>query len=104
MPTDKLEHGRAKSRLIMELRYSPLVKVFDNRGSILDLLNRGFSAKMPHWQAENVAVRLFNNPESPTQLLFVDHMRSVLIYEDPGSLTEFYDDGKKFIKLLLQEL
>lgn len=86
----------------MELRYDPYVKAFDRRGMLLEALNSEFSKKMKHWRTDGVAVILQNDNNTPTKQIFVDHQRSALIYEDPGSMQEFNDDGNKLIKILMQ--
>lgn len=100
MSKDKLSGCRAKSRCIVELRYVPLVQAFDKRGALLETLNAAFKDKMPHWRAENVAIRILNDPDATTREIAVDHKRYLLAYEDPGTVQEFLDDGKRVIQLV----
>mgnify|MGYP000530731328 CR=1 FL=1 len=46
MSRDILSGIREKSRLIMELRYAPLIEAFDKRGVLLRAADNAFKAKM----------------------------------------------------------
>ncbi|MHB1001981.1 MAG: hypothetical protein ACYC27_22295 [Armatimonadota bacterium] len=100
MLKDKLAKSRAKSRLIMELRYPPLVQAFDRRGSLLEALSDTFATKMDQWRTENVTVTLLNDYNSPTRQATLDHRHCLFIYEDPATTQEFFDDAKRFINLI----
>jgi hypothetical protein len=101
MPTDRLSSSRTKTRWITELRHPGLIKAFDRRGQLLENLYGVFKQKMQHWRVENVTVTLLNDFNNPTRQLLVDHKRSAIIYEDPGSVQEFVDDSKHFLQHLL---
>lgn len=100
MAKDKLVRHRAKSRLILELRYPPLLQAFDKRGALLEALSNQFKHKMDDWHTDNVTVNLFDDRTAPRHQISVDHRHCVLAYEDPGTIQEFYDDGKRLIQLL----
>lgn len=98
MAKDEYGKYRSKSRFILEMRYEPLLQAFDRRGKLLETLHPIFKKKMEHWRSENVAVHLADDFKSPSKQITVDHLRSLIIYEDPGSLEEFYNDAEKLIK------
>lgn len=100
MAKDKFGKNRSKSRFILEIRYEPLLQAFDRRGKLLETLHPIFKKKMEHWRTENVAVHLADDFKSPSKQITVDHLRSLIIYEDPGSLEEFANDADKFIRKL----
>jgi len=97
MPTDTLGSLREKARYILEIRYPPLVQAFDRRGKVLEVLFPRFRQKLEHWRTENVEVTIANNLESPSRAISVGHLRSSIIYEDPGTRQEFLDDSRAFI-------
>ena len=47
-----IEKYRIKARLILEIRYSPLVQAFDRRGKILEIIHPKFQKKMQHWKTQ----------------------------------------------------
>jgi len=100
MAKDEFGKHRSKSRFILEIRYDPLIQAFDRRGILLETLLHSFKNKMEHWRTENVAVHLADDFNSPSKQITVDHLRSLIIYEDPGSLEEFLDDSERFIKVV----
>ena len=97
---DGFSKERCKSRYIIELRYEPLVQMFDRRGKLLEILHPEFQKKAKRWKTENAHVMISNELEGGTIQLAVGHMSCSISYEDPGSLGEFVDDSRKFIKLL----
>ena len=98
MAKDELGKYRSKSRFVLEVRYEPLLQAFDRRGVLLETLHPIFKKKMGHWRSENVAVHLADDFKSPSKQITVDHLRSIIVYEDPGSLEEFHNDADKFLK------
>lgn len=102
MAKDEYRKFRKKSRFILEVRYEPLLQAFDSRGRLLETLHPIFKKKMEHWRIENVAVHLADDFKEPSKQISVDHLRSLIIYEDPDSLEEFHNDAKRFIKKLYE--
>jgi len=100
MAKDEIGKFRVKSKFILEARYEPLLQAFDRRGKILETLHPLFKKKMEHWRTENVAVHLADDFKSPSKQITVDHLRSLFIYEDPGSLEEFNNDAERFLRKL----
>ena len=97
-----IEQYRKKARLILEIRYSPLVQAFDKRGKILEVIHPKFQKKMQHWRTQNVAVHMADNFDSPAKQISIDHLRTLIIYEDPGTVEEFKNDCRKLIKGLYE--
>jgi hypothetical protein len=100
MAKDEFGKHRSKSRFVLEIRYEPLIQAFDRRGALLEKLLQNFRKKMEHWRTENVAVHLADDFNSPSKQITVDHLRSLIIYEDPGSLEEFLNDSERFIRIV----
>jgi len=89
---------RKKTRLILEIRYQPLVAAFDRRGQILQKIHPKFKDKMENWNVENVQVTMSDSQEKPEKLIQISHMRSLIVYEDPSTIEEFINDSAKFCK------
>ena len=51
---------------------------------------------------QNVAVHMADNFDSPTKQISIDHLRTLIIYEDPDTVEEFKNDCKKLIKGLYE--
>jgi hypothetical protein len=97
---DKQKDNRKRSIYIIELRYPPLVNVFDKRGEILDKIYPNFKSKLEHWRVDNAQVIMSNSLNVTTKQIVVGHLRSSITYEDPNTLQEFIDDSNRFLKEL----
>ena len=93
---------RKKTRLILEIRYEPLVSAFDKRGLILQKIHPKFKEKMEHWNVENVQVTMTDNLEKPSKQIQIGHMRCHMIYEDPATIDEYLNDSTNFLKLFYE--
>lgn len=102
MSKDEIGKYRSKSRFIFELRYDPILGAFDKRGLILETINSLFKKKIGHWKVENIAVHFANDFTTPTKQISIDHLKSLIIYEDPDSLEEFYNDADRLLKALVK--
>lgn len=100
MAKDELSKLRQKKRLVFEVRYDPIIKTFDQRGKILDALFSKFKAKAPLWRVSNVEIQIMDDLNLPLRYFSVDHLTSRIVYEDPGTIQEFYDDTTRFIESL----
>lgn len=100
MARDEFSKLRQKRRLVFEVRYDPILETFDQRGKILDTLFSKFKAKAPLWRVSNVEIQIMDDLTSPSRYFSVDHLTSRIVYEDPGSMQEFYDDTTRFIESL----
>lgn len=90
------------NKYIFEIRYSPLISVFDKRGEILKNIWKPFEAKAKQWQVENVAVHIKDTMDNPSRYIYVSHLRAFIAYETPDTEEEFNNDAKKFLKCLIQ--
>lgn len=102
MSKDEIGKYRTKSRFIFELRYDPVLSAFDKRGQILKTINSLFKKKIAHWKVENIAVHFANDFSIPIKQITIDHLKTLIIYEDPDSLDEFSQDADRLLKALLQ--
>ncbi len=91
---------KTKSRLIMEIRYPALLAAFDRRGKVLEKMRSEFGNKIEHWKSESVAVHFADDFDKPSKQILVDHLRSFIMYEDPGTEGEFKDDVVRMVKVL----
>lgn len=57
---------------------------------------------MKFWRTGYVEVQMADDFDRPLKQASIDHVRSVIVYEDPGSLEEFYNDARHFLELLYQ--
>jgi len=91
---------KTKSRMIMEIRYPALLAAFDRRGKVLEEMRSEFGNKIEHWKSESVAVHFADDFDKPYKQILVDHLRSFIMYEDPGTEGEFKDDAVRMVKVL----
>jgi len=96
---DQIAKSRVKSRHIFEVRYTPLHQIFDSKGKLIEAIEKDFKEKLPHWRLQNVPVQFSDDFDSPKKQIHADHLRTSFLYEDPGSISEFYDDSKKYFKI-----
>lgn len=98
---DVFKDRRKKVRYILELRYPPLVNIFDKRGEILNKIHPIFKSKMEHWRVLNSQVIIADSfSDIITKQLAVGHIKSSISYEDPSTLQEYIDDSHRFLKEL----
>lgn len=97
---DKYKKYRKKSRYILELRYPPLVNIFDKRGEILNEIYPIFKPKLDQWKVDNAQVIMADSFKTPTKQIVIGHLRSSIMYEDASTLQEFVDDSNKLLKEL----
>ncbi len=102
MPKDFLRDYRKKSKYVFEVRYDPLSIAADRRGFAINNLHKKFQKKMGHWQILNVAVKILDDLNKPLKQLIISHLNSILIYEDPDTMEEFFDDTKRFIESIYE--
>jgi len=97
---DNLKDIRKKVKYVLELRYPPLVNVFDKRSEILNKIHPIFKSKMEHWIVQNSQVIIANSFSIMTKQLAVGHLKSSISYEDPSTLQEYIDDSHRFLNEL----
>ena len=102
MPKDYLKDFRKKRKYAFDVRYDPLSIAADRRGFAVNILHEKFKKKMEHWRIENVAVKILDDLNKPLKQLIISHLNSVLIYEDPDTMEEFFDDTKRFIESIYE--
>lgn len=100
MSKDILTKVRKKNKFIFEIKYQGMTKLIDNRGKIITELTEEFKNKVSHWRLNNLKIEVLDDLNDPLRILNVDHLSSRLMYEDAGSIEEFKNDSKKFIKKL----
>jgi len=98
---DDFKDIRKKVKYILELRYPPLVNVFDKRGEILNKIHPIFKLKMEHWRVLDSQVIIADSfSDIMTKQLVVSHLKSSISYEGPSTLQEYIDDSHRFLKEL----
>lgn len=93
MSKDELQSHRSNFRFIFELRYDPLVQLFDKKGMLLKSLIKKFGSKLKIWKMQGEELFLIDNNEIPLKQMFISHQRCSLNYENVDSLQEFCDDA-----------
>lgn len=97
---DNLKDIRKKVKYILELRYPPLVNIFDKKGEILNKIFPIFKSKMEQWRVQDSQVIIADSFSSMTKQLAIGHLKSSISYEDPSTLQEYIDDSHRFLKEL----
>jgi hypothetical protein len=99
---DPLNESRIKSKFILEIRYPPLVTIFDKRGKILENIYPHFKMKAKHWNVDNAQVLITDDLGKNSRQFIINHLKASITYEDSNSRSEFIDDCINFIKLLYE--
>jgi len=97
---DNLKDIRKKVKYILELRYPPLVNVFDKKGEILNKIFPIFKSKMEQWRVQDSQVIIADSFSIMTKQLAIGHLKSSISYEDPSTLQQYIDDSHRFLKEL----
>lgn len=97
---DNLKDIRKKVKYILELRYPPLVNIFDKKGGILNKIFPIFKSKVGQWRVQDSQVIIADSFSIMTKQLAIGHLKSSISYEDPSTLQEYIDDSHRFLKEL----
>lgn len=102
---DTLIKLRKKYKFAFEIRYEPIVQMFDRRGQVLEKVFPKFSSKMMHWRTGNVGVNILDSLETrPSNQILIDHRHTLLIRENTQQVIqvgEFYDETILLLKTFL---
>ncbi|MDY7109777.1 MAG: hypothetical protein SYC29_14170 [Planctomycetota bacterium] len=100
MKPAQIERARKKGRFIVEVRYGPLLHVFDRRGQLMASLQAAFPEKLVEWQVSGAEVAMREAVREWRWSVVVNHMRSALVIEDDVKCPEFEAVACRFVNVV----
>lgn len=96
---DPVRGVRKKSRFILEIRYPAAPRIFDSRGAIIDDIHPEIRDRFEHWQIGSGTISFADLLEDPSERFVISLKRTSITLEDPGSVQEFFDRSRKYLRL-----